>query len=75
MSFENHARTLDMLFDANHNQVGPKALKKIMKKYLDRDYDLVGGADYVIDRWKDGRIRYGNDKPQAVKVLEMIWKT
>jgi hypothetical protein len=43
-----------------------------MKKRLDADHDLVGGADYVIGVWKDGRLKYEQDEPLAVKALEML---
>jgi hypothetical protein len=43
-----------------------------MKKRLDVDHDVLAGADYIIDRWKDGRLKYGKDEPLAVKALEML---
>jgi hypothetical protein len=64
--------TLDLLFNSNYRQVGPDALKRIMKKRLDADHDLVGGADYVIGVWKDGRLKYEQDEPLAVQALEML---
>jgi|TARA_R110001632_G_scaffold16438_2_gene53178 hypothetical protein len=72
MSFENHTRTLDLLFNANYKLVGPDAMKRIMKNQLDRDHDIVGGADYTIKLWKDSRLKYNNDEPLAVKALEML---
>ena len=71
MSFENHTRTLDMLFDSNHRTVGPDAMKTMMKKYLDRDQDIVGGAGYVIREWKDMRLKYEEDA-LATRALEML---
>ncbi len=69
---ENYTSTLDLLFNSNHNILAPKKLKSVMKKRLDTDHDIVGGADYIIDRWKDDRLRYGKDKPEVVQKLEMI---
>ena len=71
MSFENHTRTLDMLFDSNHKTVGPDAMKAMMKKYLDRDQDIVGGADYVVGEWKEYRLKHEDDA-LAIKALEML---
>ena len=48
---EKYLKTLDMLFDSNYKTVGPDAMKGMMKKYLDRDQDIVGGAGYVIREW------------------------
>ena len=69
---EKYNSTLDLLFNSNYRQVGPDALKRIMKKRLDVDHDLVGGADYVIGLWKDGRLKYQQDEPLAVQALEML---
>jgi len=72
MAFENYASTLDILFNSNYQQAGPAALKRIMKNHLDREHDIVGGADYVIDKWRENRLRYEKDEPTAVKALEML---
>tara|TARA_R110000823_G_scaffold301275_2_gene422187 strand:- start:552 stop:767 length:216 start_codon:yes stop_codon:yes gene_type:complete len=71
MSFENHTRTLDMLFDSNHRTVGPDAMKTMMKKYLDRDQDIVGGANYIIKEWKEIRLKYEEDEI-SIKALELL---
>ena len=72
MSFENYASTLDILFNSNYQQAGPAALKRIMKNHLDREHDIVGGADYVIDKWRENRLKFESDEPLAVKALEML---
>ena len=72
MAFENYTSTLDALFNSNYQQAGPAALKRIMKKHLDRQHDIVGGADYVIEQWRENRLRYEKDEPTAVKALEML---
>ena len=69
---ENYINTLALLFDSNYRQIGPVAMKRIMKKRLDANHDVLGGADYIIDRWKDGRLKYGKNEPLAVKILEML---
>ena len=69
---ENYINTLDLLFDSNYRQIGPVAMKRIMKKRLDANHDVLGGADYIIDRWKDDRLKYGKNEPLAVKMLEML---
>ena len=33
---------------------------------------FMNGADYVIGVWKDGRLKYQQDEPLAVKALEML---
>tara|TARA_R110002020_G_scaffold160811_2_gene345368 strand:+ start:377 stop:592 length:216 start_codon:yes stop_codon:yes gene_type:complete len=71
MSFENHTRTLDLLFDSNYKTIGPEAMKDRMKQYLDRDHDIVGGSDYVIREWKEMRLRY-EEAALARKALEML---
>ena len=71
MSFENHTRTLDLLFDSNYKTTGPEAMKDRMKQYLDRDHDIVGGSDYVIREWKDTRLKYEEDA-LATRALEML---
>jgi len=68
---EKYLRTLDMLFDSNYKTVGPDAMKAMMKKYLDRDQDIVGGAGYVIREWKEMRLRY-EEEPLSIKALEML---
>ena len=68
---EKYLRTLDMLFDSNYKTVGPDAMKGMMKKYLDRDQDIVGGAGYVIREWKDMRLKYEEDA-LATRALEML---
>ena len=50
---ENYINTLDLLFDSNYKQIGPVAMKRIMKKRLDANHDVLGGADYIIDRWQE----------------------
>jgi len=68
---EKYLKTLDMLFDSNYKTVGPDAMKGMMKKYLDRDQDIVGGAGYVIREWKEMRLRY-EEEPLSIKALEML---
>jgi len=68
---EKYLRTLDMLFDSNYKTVGPDAMKGMMKKYLDRDQDIVGGAGYVIREWKEDRLKY-EEEPLSIKALEML---
>ena len=68
---EKYLRTLDMLFDSNYKTVGPDAMKGMMKKYLDRDQDIVRGAGYVIREWKDMRLKYEEDA-LATRALEML---
>jgi hypothetical protein len=68
---EKYLKTLDMLFDSNYKTVGPDAMKGMMKKYLDRDQDIVGGAGYVIREWKDTRLKYEEDA-LATRALEML---
>jgi|TARA_R110000822_G_scaffold53626_1_gene138250 hypothetical protein len=68
---EKYLKTLDMLFDSNYKTVGPDAMKGMMKKYLDRDQDIVGGAGYVIREWKDMRLKYEEDA-LATRALEML---
>tara|TARA_R110000796_G_scaffold175363_1_gene292394 strand:- start:934 stop:1143 length:210 start_codon:yes stop_codon:yes gene_type:complete len=68
---EKYLRTLDMLFDSNYKQVGPDAMKTMIKKYLDRDQDIVGGADYVIGEWKENRLKH-EENPLAIKALELL---
>ena len=69
---EKYINILDMLFDSNYKHIEPDVMKKIMKKRLDVDHEVLAGADYIIDRWKDGRLKYGKDEPLAVKALEML---
>ena len=68
---EKYLKTLDMLFDSNYKTVSPDAMKGMMKKYLDRDQDIVGGAGYVIREWKDMRLKYEEDA-LATRALEML---
>jgi hypothetical protein len=68
---EKYLKTLDMLFDSNYKTVGPDAMKGMMKKYLDRDQDIVGGAGYVIREWKEDRLKYEQDA-LATRALEML---
>jgi len=68
---EKYLKTLDMLFDSNYKTVGPDAMKGMMKKYLDRDQDIVGGAGYVIREWKEDRLKY-EEEPLSIKALEML---
>lgn len=68
---EKYLKTLDMLFDSNYKTVGPDTMKGMMKKYLDRDQDIVGGAGYVIREWKDMRLKYEEDA-LATRALEML---
>ena len=68
---EKYLKTLDMLFDSNYKTVGPDAMKGMMKKYLDRDQDIVGGAGYVIREWKEMRLKY-EEAALARKALEML---
>ena len=68
---EKYLRTLDMLFDSNYKTVGPDAMKSMMKKYLDREHDIVGGAGYVIREWKEDRLKHEEDV-LLTKALEML---
>ena len=68
---EKYLKTLDMLFDSNYKTVGPDAMKGMMKKYLDRVQDIVGGAGYVIREWKEDRLKYEQDA-LATRALEML---
>ena len=62
--------TLDLLFRSNWEVCKPGALRSMMKKYLNRDHDVVGGADYIINIYKgDFLDRYQGDAREALAAL------
>ena len=62
--------TLDMLFRSNWQVCKPGQLRSMMKKYLDRKHDVVGGADYIINIYKgDYFYEYQGKALEALKAL------
>ena len=62
--------TLDLLFRSNWEVCKPGALRSMMKRYLNRDHDVVGGADYIINIYKgDFLDRYQGDAREALAAL------
>ena len=62
--------TLDLLFRSNWDVSKPASLRSLMKKYLNRDHDVVGGADYIINIYKgDFLDRYQGDAREALAAL------
>ena len=62
--------TLDLLFRSNWEVCNSSQLRRIMKKYLNRDHDVVGGADYIINIYKgDFLDQYQGDAKEALLAL------
>ena len=62
--------TLDLLFRSNWEVCKPGALRSMMKKYLNRDHDVVGGADYIINIYKGDYLDfYQGDAREALLAL------
>ena len=60
--------TLDLLFKSSWQVCKPSQLRKIMKRYLNTNHDVVGGADYIINIYKgDYSYEY---KGKAAKILK-----
>jgi|TARA_R100001163_G_C4950668_1_gene118571 hypothetical protein len=62
--------TLDLLFRSNWDVSKPASLRSLMKKYLNRDHDVVGGADYIINIYKGDYLdKYTGDAREALMEL------
>ena len=62
--------TLDLLFRSNWQDCKPGQLRNIMKKYLKRDHDVFGEADYIIGIYKtDYAHQYQGDALEALDAL------
>ena len=62
--------TLDLLFRSNWEVCNSSQLRRIMKKYLNRDHDVVGGAAYIINIYKgDFLDQYQGDAKEALLAL------
>ena len=62
--------TLDLLFRSNSEVCNSSQLRRIMKKYLNGDHDVVGGADYIINFYKgDFLDQYQGDAKEALLAL------
>ena len=62
--------TLDLLFRSNWEVCNSSQLRRIVKKYLNRDHDVVGGADYIINIYKgDFLDQYQGDAKEALLAL------
>ncbi len=62
--------TLDALFKSNWEVCKPNQLRSMMKKYLNRNHDVVGGADYIINIYKDDySYKYQGKALEALKAL------
>ena len=62
--------TLDLLFRSNWDVSKPASLRSLMKKYLNRDHDVVGGADYIINIYKGDYLDfYQGDAREALLAL------
>ena len=62
--------TLDLLFRSNWEVCNSSQLRRIMKKYLNRDHDVVGGADYIINIYKSDFLdQYQGDAKEALLAL------
>ena len=72
---ERYNSTLDLLFNSNYRQVGPDAMKRIMKKRLDADHDLVGRSIRGLNMLRSGLGTARSGLPSASKVKDFFTKS
>ena len=60
---------LDLLFDSNYKIQGPTAMKRNMKNHLDTQIDVLDGALFIINQWKQHRLKTEDDDLKARALL------
>ena len=68
---ETYFRVLDILFASNYKEIGPIAMRNIMRNHLAASHDLLEDPNHVIDVWKKNQDPKKLSKT-AQKTLELL---